>query len=124
VREAWRITNHESQITCPELSLVFVTDAEIALLNKRFLDHTGPTDVITFEHGEIVVSTERTVAQARRFGATPASELALYLIHGLLHLAGYDDTKPASRRIMHRRQSQILRQVNRSVGLSIARLVC
>jgi len=105
------------QVQCSELSFVFVTDEEIARLNDQFLNHQGPTDVITFEHGEIVISTDRAVAQAKQFKSPLHEELALYLIHGLLHLAGYDDTSPVPRRAMHRRQREILRDLRKKLDL-------
>jgi probable rRNA maturation factor len=94
-----------------------VADAEIARLNEQFLAHHGPTDVITFQHGEILISIERAIAQARRFGTAVHDELALYLIHGLLHLAGYDDTTPAKRRVMHARQRALLGEIRNKLDL-------
>ena len=96
---------------------MFVNDAEIAALNKEFLLHDGPTDVITFEHGEIVISTDRTVAQAGQFKKPLHEELTLYLIHGLLHLAGYDDTSPVPRRAMLRCQKEILQVLRKKLDL-------
>lgn len=109
VAEAVRLLRAaESERLTPEISIVFVDDTEIAELNEQFLGHKRPTDVITFKHGEIVVSTDRAVEQAKQFRSPTCQELALYLIHGLLHLAGYDDGKPVARRRMHRRQQAIL----------------
>ena len=99
------------------LSVAFVTDDEIARLNERFLGHSGPTDVLTFQHGEIVISTDRAVGQARRFRTLLHEELALYLVHGLLHLAGYDDGKPAARRLMVRKQEALLHTLRKELDL-------
>jgi probable rRNA maturation factor len=117
VREAWCFTIDDSRFPIHELSVAFVTDAEIARLNKQFLRHSGPTDVITFEHGEIVICTERAVAQAKEYRTSVAEELALYVIHGLLHLAGYDDRAAATRRAMHRRQRAILFSIRKKLDL-------
>ena len=69
-------------------------DTAIADINQRFLGHTGPTDVISFNlgegTGEIIVSAERALAVATRLRRKPAAELALYLVHGLLHIAGME----------------------------------
>ena len=100
-----------------ELSVVFVTDAEIARINMGFLGHPGPTDVITFQHGEIIISTERAVAQAKKFKTDVVQELALYLTHGLLHLTGYDDTTASTRSTMTRRQRWILQRVRKKLDL-------
>lgn len=96
-----------------DLSLALVTDAEIEGLNRRFLGHEGPTDVITFPldagEAEIVVSVERAVAEAEDRGVEPLAELMLYVVHGILHLAGHDDADEASSRAMNERGLELLR---------------
>ncbi len=96
-----------------ELSIAIVDDAAIAGLNQRFLGHAGPTDVIAFPLGdglgEIIVNAERACAVARRFCRRPDDELALYLVHGLLHFAGHDDRTPAQRRAMRAAERRVLR---------------
>jgi probable rRNA maturation factor len=81
------------------LSLVLVSDCEMAGLNLRYHHVAGPTDVLTFDYGdgqaEIIVSVDQAFARAR-----PERELALYVVHGLLHLNGCDDRTPAQRRRM------------------------
>ena len=76
------------------LSIVLVGDAEMARLNRRYHDTPGTTDVLSFDygagHGELIISVARAVAQARRYRTTPSRELALYVVHGILHLQGYD----------------------------------
>ncbi len=74
-----------------EISVVFVTDQRIAKIHRDFMSVEGPTDVITFQHGEIVISAETAEKQAANFGTSFARELRLYFVHGLLHLAGWDD---------------------------------
>lgn len=100
-----------------ELSLAFVDDAAIAAVHAEFFDDPDPTDVITFNlsesdderiSGEIVVSAEHAAAEARRRGHDPQRELLLYVVHGLLHLCGWDDLRPADHRRMHRREDEIL----------------
>lgn len=75
----------------PEVSVVLVSDKRIAGIHRRFMDDPTPTDVITFDHGEIVISTETAKRQARKFRTSLEDELRLYLVHGLLHLCGFDD---------------------------------
>ncbi|MBI3191395.1 MAG: rRNA maturation RNase YbeY, partial [Pedosphaera parvula] len=87
-----------------ELGIHLVGATIMARLNKEFLNHTGSTDVITFDHtadgetgtlyGEIFICVDDAVAQARQFGTTWQSELVRYVIHGILHLRGYDDLSP------------------------------
>ncbi len=81
------------------LSIVLVSDRQMAELNLRYHDTPGPTDVLTFDYGggqgEIIVSVDHAYERGR-----PARELALYVVHGILHLTGYDDRTPAQRRRM------------------------
>ena len=69
----------------------------------------GATDVITFAHGEIVISAPTAQAYAREYGHATAQELALYTIHGLLHLNGYEDATARAAARMQRTQERILR---------------
>jgi probable rRNA maturation factor len=91
-----------------EVHVILVSDKRIADIHRRFLGHPGPTDVITFEHGEIVISAETAKRQAREFGTSLAHELRLYLVHGLLHLHGFDDKTAAGAAQMKRRQERVV----------------
>jgi probable rRNA maturation factor len=92
-----------------EVEVAIVSDRVIAAVHERFMNIPGATDVLTFEHGEIVASAQTAVAQARRYGHRVEQELALYIIHGLLHLNGYDDLKRSDAARMRRTQQRILR---------------
>jgi len=81
----------------------------MASLHRRFLHQTGPTDVITFQHGEIFISVPTARRQAREFGTSLNRELQLYIVHGLLHLKGFDDRTPAERRSMRAAEARIMR---------------
>src|SRR5580765_410553 len=86
-----------------ELGVCLVETNEITRLNEKFLRHAGSTDVITFNysprrkqnviHGEILICVSEAVEQSRRFRTTWQAELVRYLVHGLLHLRGYDDER-------------------------------
>lgn len=100
---------HEHGWTPPEgeLSVAFLTEAALSRIHKDFMGDPSPTDVITFigdpahdTMGEICVSADRAATVASRRGAAFARELALYVVHGWLHLSGCDDKKPAARRAM------------------------
>ncbi len=93
----------------PEVNVVLVSDRRISQLHRRFMQIEGATDVITFQHGEIFISVETARRQARTHGTTFLQELRLYLVHGLLHLQGFDDTEEKARQQMHLRQEAILR---------------
>ena len=87
-----------------ELSIVFVDDAAIAQVHADFMGDPTPTDVITFpadaqmeSAGEIIVSVDHARSRATELEETFSRELSLYLVHGWLHLAGYDDRNEADR---------------------------
>ena len=76
------------------LSVAFVTARKIRALNQKFLKHRYPTDVLAFnlkDTWEIVISTDAAVQNAKRFKTSVQKEITLYLIHGILHLLGYND---------------------------------
>jgi len=84
-----------------ELSIVFVADYEIADIHAKFMDDPTPTDVITFDAdpemesaGEICVSVDTAARECSNNGCSFSEEMTLYVVHGLLHLAGYDDRSP------------------------------
>jgi probable rRNA maturation factor len=92
----------------PEVLILIVSDRKIAELHRKFMNESGPTDVITFQHGEIFISAESARRNAQRFGKQLARELRLYVVHGLLHLHGFDDRDKASARKMESVQQRIL----------------
>jgi probable rRNA maturation factor len=104
-----------------ELSLAVVDGREMARLNRRFTGRRGQTDVLAFPLadglspaalmvGEVVVNASVATREARRRGAEPIHELTLYALHGVLHLAGYDDHNPRDRSAMYSREEEILRR--------------
>jgi probable rRNA maturation factor len=95
-----------------EIFVLIVSDRRMAALHRQFLGESGPTDVITFSHGEIFISAETARRHARRFGNSLARELQLYVIHGLLHLHGFDDRTEAGARKMEVAQRRILKQAS------------
>jgi probable rRNA maturation factor len=90
------------------VSVLIISDRRIALLHRQFMHESGPTDVITFQHGEIFISAEMARRNARRFGNSLKRELRLYLVHGLLHLHGFDDRDQAGAGEMQIVQRKIL----------------
>ncbi|MGI8820809.1 MAG: rRNA maturation RNase YbeY [Chthoniobacterales bacterium] len=91
-----------------EVDILVISDRRIAALHRQFMQIAGPTDVLTFQHGEIFISIDTAQANARGFQTSLEHELQLYLLHGLLHLHGYDDATPAQAREMHAVQERIL----------------
>lgn len=99
----------------PEISFVLVSDTRIAALHDEFMCDPTPTDVITFHHGEIVISAETARREARRRALPLPEELARYAVHGLLHLAGWSDTGPGEAADMRAVQEKILRRALRGL---------
>ncbi len=95
----------------PEIEISIVTDAAIAKVHGEFLDDPTPTDVITFHHGEIIVSADTAAREGPVHGLSFDHELGLYMIHGLMHLAGWDDHDPDEAAEMKRRQEAVLAAV-------------
>jgi rRNA maturation RNase YbeY len=107
-----------------ELGVHLVASEEMAMVNENFLNHKGSTDVITFDyqnteilHGEIFICIDDAVKQAREFKTTWQSELVRYVVHGILHLKGFDDLVPAARRKMKREENRLLRELSRRFSL-------
>src|SRR5262245_54229517 len=103
-----------------EISLAFVDNATIHALNKRYLDHDEPTDVLSFPlsepsakklSGELVIGAEVALAQAQDRGHDVQAELALCVIHGLLHLCGFDDKSEQRALEMRDRERHYLREL-------------
>ena len=94
-----------------EVEISFVDDAEISRVHAEFLNDPTPTDIITFPHGEILISLDTAARQATEHAETCEREAALYIIHGLLHLAGWDDHDPAEAAAMKETQERILAEV-------------
>jgi probable rRNA maturation factor len=99
--------------TLHEVFVWLISNPRMASLHRKFMHQTGPTDVLTFQHGEIFISVETAKRHARAFGNSLTSELCLYIAHGLLHLHGFDDRTPAAARKMKAMQKNILRNCNR-----------
>jgi probable rRNA maturation factor len=92
----------------PAVEVTVLGRSAMARVHRDFLGEPGPTDAITFPYGEVLICATVAAARGKEFGNTPTRELALYAIHGILHLAGLDDTSPPAARRMHAAQDRIL----------------
>ncbi len=117
LREIVRALLDGEQIKDAEISLAFVDNPTIHRLNQRYLQHDEPTDVLSFPlsdpnaaklAGELVIGVEVALEQAQQRGHDVQVELALYVIHGFLHLCGYDDHDDDDRRAMRQRERHYL----------------
>ncbi len=121
---AIRATLERHHVSRAQISVALVDDDRITQLNEAHLDHQGPTDVLTFDlrdaesgsaavagdpiEGEIVVSVDTADREARTRGHELDAELALYVIHGTLHLLGFDDQTTDEAARMHGVEDEIL----------------
>jgi len=111
----WQTKRPKSEIaSLNQIYIPIVSDRRMAALHKEFCGITGATDVLTFQHGEIVISADTAATQARMFHTNVTAEIQLYVLHGLLHLAGFDDATPSKRRQMHQLQRKLMTTVLRS----------
>lgn len=130
------VLEHEELPENTELSLTFVDNDEIAQLNEEYRGKTGPTDVLSFECdgifdemqasegvgadvfelGDIVVAPDVVKAQAHEYGNTPTEELVLMVVHGLLHLCGYDHIEDDEAEEMETLQTELFTQALQLLG--------
>lgn len=113
----------EAGIHRATISVAVVDDPSIHEINRDFLNHDYPTDVVSFPlewaedylEGEVVVSAETALLRAPEFGWRPSDELILYVVHGMLHLVGYDDHDNDDRQEMRSRERQHMQRLGRHV---------
>jgi len=103
--------------TCGQLYYFFCTDDHLLNINKEFLNHNTYTDIVTFDYsekkavsGEIFISIERVHENAKKFKQPFERELLRTVIHGVLHLCGYGDKKPADKKKMRAKEDEALSQ--------------
>ena len=112
LRRAIELVLGRAGIEQAEISLAIIDDPSMHELNRRYLDHDEPTDVLSFVleadegrlEGEIIVSADTAARTAPGFAWPAEDELLLYVIHGALHLAGYDDLNPEAKAEMRRQE--------------------
>src|SRR4030095_3834983 len=92
------------------VEVAIISDRRMAEVHERFLGLSGPTDVITFQHGEIVISADTARANAARHRHSVATEIALYTVHGLLHLNGFEDATTQGATRMRAVQTRVMRE--------------
>ncbi len=107
-----------SGVSAAELTFVFVSRQKIAALNLQFLGRSYATDVLAFDlresprdrlRGDIIISTDAVIKQAEQFGQSVRRELELYMVHGILHLLGFDDHSPKDIARMRAEEQRIVK---------------
>jgi probable rRNA maturation factor len=101
-----------------EITYVFVSDEYLYKMNKEYLHHDYYTDVITFDYtkdnvisGDIFISVDRVKENAEEYGVTFLNELSRVMIHGVLHLIGFDDATYEEKKEMRKRENEALRML-------------
>ena len=113
-REIFEILHKIGKGVISDIALIEVTfldDDEMARLHGEFLGDATTTDVITFDHGELLIGVETAKRQSLEFETSIHREIALYGIHGMLHLAGFDDRDSLKAKLMERRQKDLFSKV-------------
>ena len=121
------LLEEELRLSSYELGITFVSPARMAAMNQQYLGHEGSTDVITFDHrqgnevgegenaaelaGEVFISVADARQQAREFSTFWQEELVRYIVHGVLHLRGFDDVAAAQRKVMKREENRLVRRM-------------
>lgn len=94
-----------------EVEATFISDGAIGKVHGEFMGDPAPTDVITFGHGEILISAETAAREARARGEPLERELGRYLVHGLLHLNGFEDAEPSEAAAMWAAQEAVVQEL-------------
>lgn len=101
-----------------EVSIAIVDDDSIHVLNRKHLQHDYPTDVLSFVfdsedtlEGEIIVSADTAIRNSQDYKWPAINELLLYVVHGTLHLVGYDDHSPEDCRAMREQEVQYMKRI-------------
>lgn len=118
-------------LNCDELSLYFVDEKEIKKLHKKYFNDSSTTDCISFpidspldktNHcflGEVFICTDTAIKYAKDHNLNPLDETALYIIHGLLHLIGYDDISEKDKTIMRKKEKSCMNLIKaKNLGIS------
>lgn len=102
-----------------QINFLFTNDEEILKKNIQFLKHNTYTDIITFNYckdkiinGDIIISIDRVKENAEKFKSDFEEELKRVLIHGVLHLCGYNDKKTADTELMRKKENWALKQIS------------
>lgn len=111
-------TRNQRSIFPAEINVFLVSDARISQIHRDFLAVGGATDVITFHHGEIFVSVETAERHAEKFSTSLFEEIELYIVHALLHLAGFEDRTARGYKRMKAVQEEVVREVEIALGLT------
>ena len=105
------------------MEISIITSQEIHKINKQYLQHDFSTDIITFNYsgenntldGEIFISLDDAYYNSLKYKVNLDNELLRLIIHGFLHLVGYDDKKPDDKKIMKRHENKLVKKLQNSI---------
>lgn len=119
IRKIFKYITETLAIEYTDFSISLINDAALRSLNKEHLNHDYETDILTFDYrdeitaaldGEIIISYETAGLNAEKFGCSLREEIIRLLIHGVLHLSGYDDKTPEQKKKMKLKEDQLLKK--------------
>ena len=130
IKKIVRIILQHEEINDAELSFVFVTHQKISAFNKKYLKRNYATDVLAFESlgwqgeernnknlaGDIMISTDAVLKNHKLYGMSLAQELSLYVIHGILHLIGFDDHSKKDITKMRKKEDELMRVLGKMIN--------
>jgi len=108
---------HRRVVLPDDICVFFVSDARIRRIHRHFLAVDEATDVITFHHGEIFISVETAERHAQQFSTSLAEEIHLYIVHALLHLAGFEDKTQRGYGRMKVAQDKVVHEIEHALAL-------
>jgi probable rRNA maturation factor len=112
-----RVWRRNLRVVLPdEICVFFVSDARIRRIHRDFLAADEATDVITFHHGEIFISVETAERHAQQFSTSLSEEIHLYIVHALLHLAGFEDKTKRGYKRMKAVQEKVAHEIEHALG--------
>lgn len=112
------VANQHGAKKIKQLNLVFMTDDQLLEVNRQYLDHDYYTDIITFDHsdqpskiieGDLYISLDRVKENAGHHGVSVSEECYRVMVHGLLHLLGFEDKNPEAAAIMRQKEEEMLK---------------
>ncbi|MDX9883348.1 MAG: rRNA maturation RNase YbeY [Prolixibacteraceae bacterium] len=120
-RKTWiKFTVKQENFQCGDLSFIFCSDDYLLKINKQYLDHDYYTDIITFNYvegklvsGDIFISIDRVRENARQFRVSFENELNRVIIHGVLHLIGFDDKDESLQQVMRKKENEYLEEFSK-----------